>query len=264
MNSDSSELLNSISNTALSTSASSAYNSSLQIGGSARGRGKLSPVSETRPSDYSASHANASDFTAGGIASDAPTQRDAGTSIEDYFEIEIVKPHAPGDRLAERAKKADHEIHSRKTRSSQPPTEELTFPRRKVPPARPGASALTAKLASSDTSTNPFTELYALISGRAEVASMEVTVFFPHATKPANKPLKLTVRKDATIEEVIGFSLWSYWEEGWLPKLDEGVPEEKKKERLSAVGWILRIAEDDGEVDEDFPGSSTQLTTLSV
>ncbi|KAF7972458.1 hypothetical protein HWV62_17944 [Athelia sp. TMB] len=63
--------------------------------------------------------------------------------------------------------------------------------------------------------------------------------------------MDLVVRKDATMEEVLGFALWSYWEEGWLPKLGEGLEEEDPK--LSAVGWILRIAEDDGEVDEDFP-----------
>lgn len=63
--------------------------------------------------------------------------------------------------------------------------------------------------------------------------------------------MDLSVRKDATVEEVLGFALWNYWEEGWLPKLDEGVGEEDP--RLAGVGWILRITEDDGEVDEDFP-----------
>ncbi|KAL5530052.1 AVO1 [Sanghuangporus sanghuang] len=251
-NSDSSDLLNSMSNSAISTSVSSAYNSSLQIAGSARGRGKLSPVSETRPSDDHLS--GQADTSADGTVSDATTQRDTGTPIEDYFEI--VKPPVPrGGRLAGSLRLAtdnSHDISISNKRHSQPPSD-LDFTRRKVPPIRPATSGLSAKLAASDTSTNPFTELYALISGRAEVASMDVTVYFPHAMKPANKPMKLNVRKDATIEEVIGFSLWSYWEEGWLPKLDEGIPEERKDERLSAIGWVLRIAEDDGEVDEDFP-----------
>ena len=80
---------------------------------------------------------------------------------------------------------------------------------------------------------------------------MNVQVFFPHAKNFGS--MSLNVRKDATIEEVVGFSLWSYWEEGWLPKLDEGVSGEEDP-KLSAVGWILKIAEEDGEVDEDFPG----------
>ena len=67
--------------------------------------------------------------------------------------------------------------------------------------------------------------------------------------------MRLSVRKDATVEEVLGFALWSYWEAGWLPRLDEedvSVLEEK----LSAIGWVMKIAEDDGEVDEDFPRES--------
>lgn len=63
--------------------------------------------------------------------------------------------------------------------------------------------------------------------------------------------MTLSVRRDATVEEVIGFALWTYWEEGWLPKLNESLSENDPK--LSGIGWIMRIAEDDGEVDEDFP-----------
>ncbi|KLO06442.1 hypothetical protein SCHPADRAFT_689996, partial [Schizopora paradoxa] len=106
--------------------------------------------------------------------------------------------------------------------NNAPPQDTGLFVRLKQLPPRQTTSALTAKLASSSTSTNPFTETYALISGRAEVASMTIQVFFPHARSPVGKPLELKVRKDATIEEVIGFALWSYWEEGWQPKLDEG------------------------------------------
>jgi hypothetical protein len=91
---------------------------------------------------------------------------------------------------------------------------------------------------------------------------MSVVVFFPHAQEPAGKPMELNLRKDATVEEVLGFALWNYWEEGWLPKLDEGLkrPEEGEEDekwetRLSAIGWILRIAEDDGEVDDECPRS---------
>jgi len=58
------------------------------------------------------------------------------------------------------------------------------------------------------------------------------------------------------MEEVIGFALWNYWEEGWLPRLDEGLNGEDDPKwaiKLSAIGWIMRIAEDDGEVDDEFP-----------
>ncbi|THG97313.1 hypothetical protein EW026_g4661 [Hermanssonia centrifuga] len=132
------------------------------------------------------------------------------------------------------------------------------FARRAIPPARPVKSALTAMLAATndDTSENPFTELYSAISGRSEPGSMAVRVFFPNAREPSGKVMELSVRKDATMEEVLGFALWTYWEEGWLPKIDEGLESEEDPQwatTCSALGWILRIAEEDGEVDEDFP-----------
>ncbi|KDR72482.1 hypothetical protein GALMADRAFT_252569 [Galerina marginata CBS 339.88] len=140
--------------------------------------------------------------------------------------------------------------------SAQPPAFDNMFARKKVAPLKPLKSSLSAMLASSGSSSNPFAEMYAAISGRGESASTNVQVFFPTAKQPLGKVMDLNVRRDATVEEVIGFALWSYWEEGWLPKLDEGLNGEEDPKwatKLSAVGWILRIAEDDGEVDDDFP-----------
>lgn len=122
-------------------------------------------------------------------------------------------------------------------------------------------------LASSGESSNPFAETYASISGRGEAASTNVQVFFPHAREPAGRAMDLNVRKDATVEEVIGFALWNYWEEGWLPKLDDGLggdEDPKRATRISAVGWILRIAEDDGEVDDDFPRKYRVISMIFV
>ena len=141
------------------------------------------------------------------------------------------------------------------------------FARKPVPPAHAGKSALSAMMATEDDDDmeNPFTEFYSAISGRAEGESMNVQVFFPHAKKPSGKAMQLNVRKDATIEEVLGFALWTYWEEGWLPKIDEGLTGEedpKWQTVCSALGWILRIAEDDGEVDEDFPRECSRFYGL--
>jgi hypothetical protein len=43
--------------------------------------------------------------------------------------------------------------------------------------------------------------------------------------------------------------LWKYWEEGREPLLST----EESDVRWSTIGWGLRMVEDDGEVDEDFP-----------
>lgn len=145
----------------------------------------------------------------------------------------------------------------------------IIFSRKKVLPIKQQKSALTTLLASSS-SSNPFSETYATVSGRGESASTDVLVYFPHATSPAGKGMELNVRKDSTIEEVLGFALLNYWEEGWLPKLGEGLKGEDDPNwpiKLSAVGWIMRIAEEDGEVDDDFPRellSPSFLRTFSV
>ncbi|KAG6327702.1 hypothetical protein ID866_11387, partial [Astraeus odoratus] len=167
--------------------------------------------------------------------------------------------HPFRDREAATAAEADDDRQSPQDRDAQErrihiPADHRCTPGRHDIFLTPGAtrvSALLGILPSSGGSSNPFSELYASISGRGEAAAMDVKIFFPHARQPSGESMMLSVRKDATVEEVIGFALWSYWEQGWLPKLDEGVT--GNDSTLSAVGWVMRIVEDDGEVDEDFP-----------
>lgn len=86
--------------------------------------------------------------------------------------------------------------------------------------------------------------------------SLSLALYFPHSTQPS-KPIKTLVRKDATVEEVVGLGLSLYGDNGRKPELAEGLEEGRERDiALSTVGWGLRIVEDDGEVDEDFPGMS--------
>jgi len=55
--------------------------------------------------------------------------------------------------------------------------------------------------------------------------------------------MTITVRPDATVEDVIGYVLYQYTEEGRQPKANDSI-----------VTYSLRIVEDDGEIDNDFPG----------
>lgn len=128
----------------------------------------------------------------------------------------------------------------------------LTFSRIK-PVSTPKRSALTALLAAQNATDNPFTELYSLIAARSDAQGMKLTIFVHF--KGAQVNLAVNVRKDATVEEVIGHALWCYWEEKHEPKLDADLDsdDDARKVRLSAIGWSLRIAEFDGEPDEDFP-----------
>ncbi|KAH9939185.1 stress-activated map kinase interacting protein 1-domain-containing protein [Amylocystis lapponica] len=227
-------------NSVMSTSNSSMMASSLVRSGSARARNRLSPVREGRHSEERS-------------AADAALDRPEESAPIAGFEMVTAVPRPEKPRSS-----AVSSTNDSTTSRSTVPSENL-FARRPVPPARSTTSALTAMLAetsSSSSSSNPFAELYSAISGRSESESMSVQVYFPLAREPAGRALDLVVRKDATVEEVLGFALWRYWEEGWLPKLDDGLEGEedpKWETKCSAVGWILRIAEDDGEVDEDFP-----------
>jgi hypothetical protein len=144
-----------------------------------------------------------------------------------------------------------------------------------VPKPTSNVSALTAALnkhvphlvstsssndAVSTVSSNPFASLYASVAAPSAAPSLELEIYFPHSKKPS-KPLVVKVRKDATVEEATGFGLYKYWEEGREPKLSEEAEGPGLEDRWSTVGWGLRIVEDDGEVDEDFPRrSSTNLT----
>jgi hypothetical protein len=143
---------------------------------------------------------------------------------------------------------------------------QLDFKPQAVPPVAVRQSSLTADLfrhvphlVSSEAQTeetlppsNPFASLYTSVSSHPPQPSLSLNVYFPHSKNPA-KPLVLAVRKDATVEEVTGYGLLRYWEEGRAPLLSE----EESDQRWSTVGWGLRIVEDDGEVDEDFPRKSS-------
>lgn len=112
------------------------------------------------------------------------------------------------------------------------------------------------------TTENPFASLYASVSAHPPQPSLSLELYFPHSAKPT-LPLVVVVRKDATVEEVTGYGLYKYWQEAREPQLSE---EDEDEQRWSTVGWGLRIVEDDGEVDEDFPRelSDTARGSLKV
>ncbi|KAG6916070.1 hypothetical protein DXG01_008544 [Tephrocybe rancida] len=201
-----------------------------------RATSRLSPVSEDQKVSPDKTRARVVDSVAGTFEMVTPA----------HSRQESRRPEASGSQ----------------PRLQQPPVPpvDTLFARKKVPIMKPLKSTLSSMLASADASSNPFAEMYAAISGRGESASVDVIVYFPHALRPRGKAMELNVRKDATVEEVIGFALWTYWKEAWLPALDEGLSGEsdpKWETKVSAVGWIMRIAEEDGEVDDDFPRKSS-------
>lgn len=146
------------------------------------------------------------------------------------------------------------------TISAKPKRPQLSFGKTDVTEERRSqirsqTSNLTAILNAQSASPaldNPFRTFYASLASR-DRGALKLKVYFPFPKKPS-QPLAISMRPDVCIEEVVGFALWSYVEEAKEPKLEEleGVPPETVKEG-DTVPWSLRLVEDDGEVDEDFP-----------
>lgn len=97
----------------------------------------------------------------------------------------------------------------------------------------------------------------------SSVPSLTFKMYFPFSQEPF-KPIEITVRKDVTVEEVIGWALFKYCESGRKPEVYAGHERGSNKDVNPAIwrttaGWALRIVEDDGEVDEDFPGKRSRV-----
>lgn len=168
-----------------------------------------------------------------------------------------------------------HEEGERRSSTDTMEEPKLEFAKLAVASTRPPASSLTASLnhhvphlvstgagvegeegVAATGLANPFASLYASVAAPSTVPSLKLQIYFPHSNEPT-EPILLTVRKDATVEEVTGHGLWKYWEEGLEPQLEDEAEQ-------STVGWGLRIVEDDGEVDEDFPGEYMSPKSMTV
>jgi len=112
---------------------------------------------------------------------------------------------------------------------------------------QPPVSALTALIKAKEQNSqeeNHLAELYASFSGKGDLKPLHLKIFRP-TSEELMRPVDVIVRQDATVAETIGFSLYRYWEEARKPPL--------KKEECDANVWTLRIMEDVGVVDDDFP-----------
>lgn len=108
-------------------------------------------------------------------------------------------------------------------------------------------SALSAMIKAKELNSreeNHLAELYASFSGKGDLKPLHLKIFRPTSEEPM-RPVEVIVRQDATVAETIGFSLYRYWEDGRKPPL--------RKEECDANVWTLRIMEDVGVVDDDFP-----------
>ncbi|CAG8551389.1 7299_t:CDS:2, partial [Funneliformis caledonium] len=120
----------------------------------------------------------------------------------------------------------------------------LPDPQKIIPKPKP-FSALTALIAEKKSKLdNPFVEEYSFFAGKGDLNPLTLKIFLPFSNKPL-QPLVVVVKRDASVEEVIGYTLYQYWDEKREPTLESKL--------CDVLQWTMRIVEDDGEIDYDFP-----------
>lgn len=107
------------------------------------------------------------------------------------------------------------------------------------------SSSLTAMIKASESNeVNPLEQLFGILSGKGDLKPLKLKIYRPSSTTPS-KPFSVIIKSSATVLDTIGYSLLRYSQEELMPKLTP--------EQMDPNYWTLRIVEDDGELDEDFP-----------
>lgn len=127
-----------------------------------------------------------------------------------------------------------------------PSTIDLT-PKSRLRPAsifqlRSGLTALIKAQESAE--VNPLEKRFGILSGKGDLKPLKLKIYRPSSTKPSH-PFEVVIKNTATVLEAIGFSLLRYTEDKRTPELT--------LDQMDPNLWTLRIVEDDGELDEDFP-----------
>ncbi|KAG0200177.1 hypothetical protein BGX28_006683 [Mortierella sp. GBA30] len=121
-----------------------------------------------------------------------------------------------------------------------------------VPLAQPSPVSLLTSLIKQQKSRedNPFAEEFLRVAGMGETSPVQLKIYLPSSDKPKD-PMQVVVKREATVEDVIGYILYQYYNEGRAPHLSD--------ELSTVVQWNMRIVEDDGEIDDDLPAVERTL-----
>lgn len=99
----------------------------------------------------------------------------------------------------------------------------------------------------------PF-ESFATLSGKGEASPLMIRIYAPFSStssKPYEVPIRRSVREEnagdrpVNVADLIGLALWRYNDEGLEPSLPA--------DKLNVNWWTLKMVEEGGEVDDDFP-----------
>jgi hypothetical protein len=115
-------------------------------------------------------------------------------------------------------------------------------------------SLLSAALKAKKTKPALPFDSFASLSGQGDPNPIMLRIYAPFSKRP-KVPFEVVIRRTvhqgeggdrpATVADLIGLSLWRYNDE----KLEPPLPDDK----LNVNWWALRMVEEDGEVDDDFP-----------
>lgn len=99
----------------------------------------------------------------------------------------------------------------------------------------------------------PF-ESFATLSGKGEASPLMIRIYAPSCNTPS-KPYEVLIRRTVreenagdrpvNVADLIGLALWRYNDEGLEPPLPA--------DKLNVNWWTLKMVEEGGEVDDDFP-----------
>lgn len=92
-------------------------------------------------------------------------------------------------------------------------------------------------------------EKFASLSGKGDPDHLKIRIFAPFSAEP-EEAFETLIRRTAQgrpviIADLIGLSLWTYYESKRQPPISA--------DKMSVNWWTLRMVEEDGEVDDDFP-----------
>lgn len=106
-------------------------------------------------------------------------------------------------------------------------------------------SNLTSMLKAAEAAeVNPLEQRFGIMNGSGDLKPLRLKIYRPSSEAPSI-PFHVVIKSSATVLDTIGYALLRYTQEGLTPAL--------LAEQNDPNLWTLRIVEDDGELDEDFP-----------
>lgn len=116
--------------------------------------------------------------------------------------------------------------------------------KQQIGPMNTRSSLLSSQIKDKQSGVDNPLEEFVNSSGKAERQPLRIKMYMPSSDEP-RKPWEVVVRLDVNVHNTIGFALYCYMEDKRTPTLADTLCNPNK--------WTLRIVEDDGEPDEDFP-----------